>query len=75
MYMYLEYWECALWTRSNRFRSLGCIAVCGSYMVFKILFWFALLLLSGRGNGYDEWPLNSYFTDVVLGVEVLWHNF
>ena len=38
-------------------------------------FGFALLLLAGTGNGYDEWPLNSYFTIVVLGVGVLWHNF
>ena len=44
-------------------------------MAFEFLFPFALLLLGGTGNGYDEWPLNFYFTDVVLGVGVLWHDF
>ena len=34
---------------------------------FKITLWFALMLLSGTGNGYDEWSLNSYFTDGCFG--------
>ena len=34
---------------------------------FKITLWFALLLLSGMVNGYDEWSPNFYFTDGCFG--------
>ena len=64
--MYLKFRGFALWARFNRSLVFGCCSYVGSYVAVKFLFSFALLLLIGTGNGYDECPLDSYFTVVVL---------
>ena len=42
----------------------GCLAVCGPYLMLEYVLARPFYLLSGTGNGYDEWSLDFCFLRV-----------